>query len=106
MSIAYVPSSTSFWIRLQTRSIGPEYSRIWSMGRTPSHTSSALVVANWGKTSPGQSHSVIVGVNGSVWKCLVFPGVAETETRFEPSRALMVDDFPTLGYPTRPTMSF
>jgi hypothetical protein len=42
----------------------------------------------------------------SVWKCLVFPGVAETETFFDPSKALMVDDLPTLGYPTSPTINF
>jgi hypothetical protein len=37
---------------------------------------------------------------------LVFPGVAETETFLDPSKALMVDDLPTLGYPTNPTISF
>lgn len=41
-----------------------------------------------------------------VWKCFVLPGVDETDTFLAPSRALMVLDFPTLGYPTSPTFSF
>ena len=41
-----------------------------------------------------------------VWKCLVFPGVDETLTFFSPRRAFIVLDFPTLGYPTRPTLCF
>jgi hypothetical protein len=41
-----------------------------------------------------------------VWKCLVFPGVEETETFFAPIKALIVEDFPTLGYPTRPIWVF
>jgi hypothetical protein len=105
MRIAYVPSSTSLGTRRHTSSIGAVYSFIWSIGSTPSHTSSAFEVANWGNTSPGQSQRVISSVKMSVWKCLVFPGVAETETRLPPRRALIVDDFPTLGYPTRPTTS-
>lgn len=41
-----------------------------------------------------------------VWKCLVFPGVEDTLTFFSPSNELMVLDFPTFGYPTKPTTSF
>lgn len=41
-----------------------------------------------------------------VWKCFVLPGVDETLTFFSPSNELMVLDFPTLGYPTRPIESF
>jgi hypothetical protein len=41
-----------------------------------------------------------------VWKCLVFPGVDETDTRFSPSKAFIVEDLPTFGYPTKPTISF
>ncbi|KAH3685174.1 hypothetical protein WICPIJ_003835 [Wickerhamomyces pijperi] len=32
-----------------------------------------------------------------VWKCLVLPGVDETDTFLDPIRALMVEDLPTLG---------
>lgn len=32
-----------------------------------------------------------------VWKCLVLPGVEETETFFAPTRELIVEDLPTLG---------
>ena len=41
-----------------------------------------------------------------VWKCLVLPGVDETDTFLAPISALMVEDFPTLGYPTRPICVF
>src|ERR1700733_11653388 len=75
------------------------------MGSTPSHTSSAFVVANCGKTRPGQSQSMMDGDRWIVWKCLVFPGVEDTLTFFSPMRALIVLDFPTLGYPTSPTLS-
>lgn len=92
-----MPSRISLGTLRQTSSMGAVYSRIWSIGRTPSQTSSALVVANCGKTRPGQSQSVMCSVKLRVWKCLVFPGVAETETRLDPSRALIVEDFPTLG---------
>ena len=40
-----------------------------------------------------------------VWKCFVFPGVAETATRLAESKAFIVDDLPTFGYPTSPTVS-
>jgi hypothetical protein len=43
--------------------------------------------------------------SGIVWKCFVFPGVDDTDTFFAPTRELIVDDFPTLGYPTKPTTS-
>jgi hypothetical protein len=32
-----------------------------------------------------------------VWKCFVFPGVADTDTFFSPIKELIVDDLPTLG---------
>ncbi len=41
-----------------------------------------------------------------VWKCFVLPGVDDTLTFFSPRRALIVLDFPTFGYPTRPTTAF
>lgn len=78
-------------------SAGAVYSRIWSIGSTPSQTSSAALVANCGKTRPGQSQSTVSGLRLIVWKCLVWPGVEETETFFSPSSALIVDDLPTLG---------
>ena len=43
-----------------TQVIGPWHSRSWSIGRTPLQTISALVVAKFGKTSPGQSKRVIL----------------------------------------------
>ena len=67
------------------------------MGRTPSQTSSAFVEANCGKTRPGQSQRRTSGERRIVWKCLVLPGVAETETFFSPMSALIVEDLPTLG---------
>jgi len=84
-------------IRLMTKVTGPVYSFIWSMGSTPSQIKEAFVVANWGKTRPGQSQSVILDERLIVWKCFVFPGVEETLTFFSPMRALIVLDFPTLG---------
>jgi hypothetical protein len=57
----------------------------------------ACVLAKWGKTRPGQSHSVTSSERTRVWKCFVLPGVLETETFFAPRSALMVDDLPTLG---------
>lgn len=84
-------------IRLMTKATGPVYSRIWSMGSTPSQTIVALVVANCGKTRPGQSQRVILDERLIVWKCFVFPGVEETLTFFSPMRAFMVLDFPTFG---------
>ena len=81
-----------------TKVTGPVYSLIWSMGGTPSQTIVALVVANCGKTRPGQSQRVILDERLIVWKCFVFPDVEETLTLFSPMRAiLMVLDFPTLG---------
>ena len=102
----YVPSRTCCGMRRVTSSTGPVNSRSWSIGRTPLHTSSALVLANCGKTRPGQSHRRTSWLRRIVWKCLVLPGVAETDTFFSPMRALIVDDLPTFGYPTRPTTSF
>lgn len=102
----YVASSTSFGSRFVTRLMGPVCSLIWSIGRTPSQTKSAFVVANWGNTRPGQSQSIMFNDRWMVWKCLVFPGVEDTLTFFSPSNELMVLDFPTFGYPTRPTTSF
>lgn len=60
------------------------------------------MVAKLGKTRPGQSHRMILSERWSVWKCLVLPGVEETETFLAPIRAFIVEDLPTLGYPTRP----
>ena len=84
-------------MRLMTKVAGPVYSLIWSMGSTPSQIIDALVVANCGKTRPGQSQRVMLDERLIVWKCLVFPGVEETLTFFSPMRALIVLDFPTLG---------
>jgi hypothetical protein len=61
------------------------------------HTSSAFVVAKLGNTRPGQSTRRTFSLSIIVWKCFVFPGVEETETFFEPIKALIVEDFPTLG---------
>ena len=36
-----------------------------------------------GKTRPGQSHNLTVGVRNIVWKCLVWPGVFDTLTTCE-----------------------
>lgn len=55
------------------------------------------MVAKLGKTRPGQSQRMTRSLRWMVWKCFVFPGVAETETFLAPMRALMVEDFPTLG---------
>jgi hypothetical protein len=63
-------------------------------------------VAKFGNTNPGQSHNTNEGERWIVWKCFVFPGVDETETRFSPSKAFIVDDLPTFGYPTKPIVSF
>ena len=76
------------------------------MGRIPLQTSSAFVVAKLGKTSPGQSQSITSELRCMVWKCFVLPGVDDTETFFAPMSALIVDDFPTFGYPTRPIVVF
>lgn len=76
------------------------------MGKTPLHTNSAFVVANCGKTRPGQSHRTTEeSGRWIVWKFFVCPGVEETDTFFDPIKALMVDDLPTFGYPTRPIVS-
>lgn len=64
------------------------------------------MVANWGKTRPGQSQRTMESERWIVWKCLVFPGVDETLTFFSPRREFIVLDLPTLGYPTRPTFNF
>lgn len=34
------------------------------------------------------------------WKCLVFPGVDDTETFLYCNKELIVELFPTFGYPT------
>lgn len=94
----------SLGILRATRELGAVYSRIWSIGRTPSTVKSAVVAANCGKTRPGQSQRSTSGDRRIVWKCFVLPGVAETDTFFSPTKALMVEDLPTLGYPTRPTV--
>lgn len=39
------------------------------------------------------------------WKCFVLPGVADVEVIFCRMMALIVELFPTLGYPTRPTVT-
>jgi hypothetical protein len=93
----YADSNTALEILCVTRPTGPRYSLIWSMGSTPSQTNAAFVVANCGKTNPGQSHSNNSGERWMVWKCFVFPGVEDTETFLAPRRELMVDDLPTLG---------
>lgn len=64
------------------------------------------MVAKFGNTRPGQSHNKTLSLRWMVWKCFVFPGVDETETFFAPIKALIVDDFPTFGYPTRPIWVF
>ena len=64
---------------------------------TPAATISDLDWAYLGSTRPGQSHRVRLSVMLSVWKCLVLPGVGATAVFFEPKRALMVEDLPTLG---------
>mmetsp|Transcript_45178 Transcript_45178/g.114373 ORF Transcript_45178/g.114373 Transcript_45178/m.114373 type:complete len:207 (+) Transcript_45178:591-1211(+) len=77
-----------------------------SMGTTPAATISALDAAKRGRTSPGQSHSVILVPSiCSVWKCFVLPGVGATAVFLLPKSALMVEDLPTLGYPISPTIS-
>ena len=79
--------------------MGGMQSRIWSAGRIPSQSICAFDPATVGKTSPGQSHSRSDGTSGtrSVWKCFVFPGVADTDVFFCATNTLTVDDFPTLG---------
>jgi hypothetical protein len=86
---------------------------------------SAAVPITVGNTKPGQSHNVILSVKLIVyytrlvhnicylkiailhtWKCFVFPGVAATATFFEPQITLIVELFPTFGYPTNPTVIF
>ena len=71
------------------------------MGNIPLHTNSAFVLAKFGNTNPGQSHRITpvspVERRWMVWKCLVFPGVEDTETRFSPRREFIVEDLPTLG---------
>ena len=67
------------------------------MGITPLATILARVSANWGNTSPGQSHTRRSFSMMSVWKCFVLPGVADTTVFFSPSSALMVELLPTLG---------
>lgn len=62
--------------------------------------------AKLGKTRPGQSHRRTLSLRCMVWKCFVLPGVEETETFLDPIKALIVDDLPTLGYPTRPICVF
>ncbi len=102
--IPYVPSTMSLGMRFATSSAGAVYSRIWSMvghrRRRALRGSGELR-----KDETGQSQRTVVGERWMVWKCLVLPGVDETDTFFSPSRALIVDDLPTLGYPTRPTTS-
>ena len=63
----------------------------------PLQVSSALVVAKFGKTRPGQSQRITLSERWMVWKCFVFPGVELTDTFFAPIKALIVLDLPTLG---------
>ena len=56
MRTLYVASSSARGIRWHTRFTGGIPSRSWSTGKMPLHTISAVVVANAGKTRPGQSH--------------------------------------------------
>ena len=63
----------------------------------PAATISALEAAYFGSTRPGQSTRVSLDVMFNVWKCFVFPGVEETVVFFDPNKALMVLDLPTLG---------
>ena len=74
------------------------------MGRIPERTWISRGT-KLGITSPGQSTRRTSDVQNSVWKCFVFPGVEDTDTFFAPIKELMVDDFPTFGYPTSPTTS-
>lgn len=64
---------------------------------SPAATISDLDCAYLGSTSPGQSHRVRLSVMLRVWKCLVLPGVGATAVFLDPNRALIVEDFPTLG---------
>jgi hypothetical protein len=74
------------------------------MGYTPAAIISAVDETKLGKTSPGQSQSIISERSGRrrVWKCFVLPGWAATPTRTTPWMALelptstfMTDDLPT-----------
>src|SRR4051812_2033830 len=73
------------------------------MGRMPLRRRLARDDMNVGKTRPGQSHSVSRSDSISVWKCFVFPGVADTATRLAAQRTLIVELLPTFGYPMNPT---
>ncbi len=89
------------------------WSRNCEIGNTLQQNMSALELTKEGKTSPGQSQSIMLDEGKmSVWKCFVFPGVAPTATRCvwceccdAPSNALMTELFPTFGYPTMPNLT-
>ena len=61
------------------------------------HTSSARELVKEGKTRPGQSARRSPAPSSSVWKCFVFPGVAETPVFFFATSAFTVEDLPTFG---------
>ena len=73
------------------------WSLIWLSGRIPARTNSSFVDTCDGKTRPGQSHNTISSPHFNVWKCFVFPGVADTDTFLSCNITFMQDDFPTFG---------
>ena len=84
-------------MRFAKSSIGDMWSLRALRGRIPPHTISARDDTTDGKTSPGQSHSMTESDTIIVWKCFVFPGVAETPVFFFATNAFTVEDLPTFG---------
>ena len=67
----------------------------------------ALDCSNNGKTSPGQSQSVIPSSSILiVWRCFVLPGVELERTQTRPTAELRHEDLPTFGNPTNPIVTF
>lgn len=74
------------WLHIQS---------LWGKGNRNSHTLAFLLIERitWIRMERFKEQSC-------TWKCLVCPGVAETETFLSLRIVLMVELFPTLGYPT------
>mmetsp|Transcript_70135 Transcript_70135/g.198802 ORF Transcript_70135/g.198802 Transcript_70135/m.198802 type:complete len:228 (-) Transcript_70135:114-797(-) len=99
-------SSSNGWGTLSmTQRRAEKGSRTWAMGMSMPTICVSRGTSSLGKTMPGLSQRHVLSSSTSVCRVFVWPGVDFTLTTLLPTRLLISEDLPTLGWPTMPSMT-
>mmetsp|Transcript_52831 Transcript_52831/g.169170 ORF Transcript_52831/g.169170 Transcript_52831/m.169170 type:complete len:265 (+) Transcript_52831:439-1233(+) len=91
--------------RSMTQRIAEKGSRTCASGISMPTICASRGTSKRGKTIPGLSQRQVRSSSTIVCRVLVWPGVAFTLTTLLPMRLLISEDLPTLGWPTRPSIT-